>query len=763
MGTREVVRYSSRAFFFIAVVFIAASPLFWLHTQVSPAVVAASYENATLYQDVYPAFHYGFGRIRLGEVPLWNDKQLCGAPFQANPSCVVFQPLHLIFAFLPVQTAMALHGFTCLALAGLFFALFVRSLRTGYVPAALGGMAYAFSGAASAVAGHPSAVAALAWAPLLFWALRQYGDGFRHEKAALAGIAAGLLILSGAAAITAAFLLLAGLYALYLVFFSQRLDSWRPYRGRAVLHRVEGLVLIALVGLGLSAVQWAPTLVWAWSLENPLDVIFAPQIHGKVPGSVNDLLAHLITPRPGSLPQVGYLGAIVLLAVPAAFFHPRARRDVLFFAGVSALAVGAAALELPAPFHRGRLLFPLLFSLAALAALGYDRLMISGRVERPPRVWLPALIVVLCSGALLYATAAPSRGRVLVFLLLMAPVVLLRFRWVSVAAGVVTAAMMFADLTASGANTYTHPYQDAGSWYNRYTSSLRTAEEQALEARVVVSGHVLDFSLPSNTGMLFPLIDNADGLLPLTHEQTVWWRRLGRTETGAEPEKGRTGVSPQALSPFLLNYMAVRAVLAAPDGPLYAGQWARPGPPLREIKTDDAVRLFINQQALPRAYWTPAWRMAEGVASAADMLGNDRFPAGRMCVVDRDSPAYTQLAELLPPFQPRQDVPEPVMPPDVHCRIVSAQPERVVVQAGAPQPGVTVLSDTDMPGWRATMDGRPVPILRANGIFRGIATPSGPHEIVFEYRPLSYLAGLATSLATLTGLVLGGLIVLVRR
>ena len=763
MGSRDAVRYSFRAFFFLAVFFIAASPLFWLHTQVNPAVVAAGYENATLYQDVYPAFHYGFGRIRLGEVPLWNDKQLCGTPFQPNPSCVVFQPLHLIFAFLPVQTGMALHGFTCLALAGLFFALFVRSLGAGYLPAALGGVAYAFSGAASAVAGHPSAVAALAWAPLLFWALRQYGDEFRHENAALAGISAGLLILSGAAAIAAVFLLLGGLYALYLVFFSQSLDSWRPYRGRAVLHRVEGLVLIALVGLGLSAVQWAPTLVWAWSLDDPLGAIFAPQIHGKLPGSVNDLLAHIVTPRPGSLPQVGYLGAIVLLAVPAAFFHLRARRDVLFFAAVSALTVGAAVVELPAPFHRGHLLFPLLFSLAALAALGFDRLMISGDMDRPPRVGLPALVVVFCSGALLYATTAPSRGRVLVFLLLMAPVVLLRFRWVSVAAGVATAAVMFADLTASGANAYTHPYQDADSWYNRYSSSLRAAEEQALEARVVVSSHVLDFGLPSNTGMLFPLINNADGLLPLTHEQTVWWRRLGRTETGAEPEKGRTGVSPQALSPLLLNYMAVRAVLAAPDGPLYAGQWARPGPPLREVKTDDAVRLFVNQQALPRAYWTPAWRMAEGVASAADILSAEGFPAGRMCVVDRDSPGYPELAKLLPPFQPRADVPEPVMPLDVHCRIVSARPERVMVQAGAPQPGVTVLSDTNMAGWRATLDGRPVPILRVNGIFRGIATPAGPHEIVFEYRPLSYLAGLATSLATLAGLVLAGMIVLVRR
>lgn len=762
MLVREAPTYSPQAFFLLAVLFIVASPLFWLQTQVGPAVVSAAYENANLYQDVYPAFNYGFGRIRAGEMPLWNDKQLCGTPFQPNPSCVVFQPLHLIFAFLPVQKAMALHGFTCLALAGLFFALFGRSLGAGYIPSVLGGVAYAFSGAGSAAAGQPAAAAALAWAPLLFWALRQYGDGFRYDKAALAGLAAGLLILSGATAITAAFIVLAVLYALFLAFFPENFERWRPYRGRAVLHRAEGLILIGLVALGVSAVQWAPTLVWAMSLDHPVQALLTPNVQAHAPQSAYNLLAQIITPHPGHLPQIAYLGAIALLAAPAALFHLRARRHAAFFLAAGVLAVGGALAPLPEAFNRAILVFPLLFSLATLSALGFDRLLVPDGAKRPPRVWFPAGIVLICAGALLYAATAPSRGRVLVFLLLMAPVIVLRFRWVSVAGGLAVALVLFADLAASGANAYTHPYQDAQSWLQRYRGTIQAAEEHALDVRVVVSGHVLDFSLPSNTGMVFPLVRNAGGLLPLTHEQTVWWRRLGRTGSPGQVSR-HTGVSPQAAAPMLLNYMAVRAVLAAPDGPLYAGSWARPGPPLREVKTGDAVRLFVNEQALPRAYWRPAWQMAEGVAAAADVLADPEFPAETLCVVDRDSPGYAALSKLLPPFNPRLGAPPPGVPPDVRCRVLSERAERVAILTEAPQPGVAVLSDTYMPGWQATLDGQPAAILRVNGLFRGIATPPGAHEIVFEYRPLTYMAGLAVSLAALVLMTLAALAVLLRR
>jgi hypothetical protein len=68
-------------------------------------------------------------------------------------------------------------------------------------------------------------------------------------------------------------------------------------------------------------------------------------------------------------------------------------------------------------------------------------------------------------------------------------------------------------------------------------------------------------------------------------------------------------------------------------------------------------------------------------------------------------------------------------------------PDRIVVSAAGP--GTLVLSEVTYPGWRATLDGQPVPVLTVQGLWRAVTVPAGDHTIVFEFRPLSVYAGLA--------------------
>ena len=57
--------------------------------------------------------------------------------------------------------------------------------------------------------------------------------------------------------------------------------------------------------------------------------------------------------------------------------------------------------------------------------------------------------------------------------------------------------------------------------------------------------------------------------------------------------------------------------------------------------------------------------------------------------------------------------------------------------------------------WHATLDGREVPVLRANQIFRAVYAEPGQHVITYRYRQRGLLAGML--ITAITALVLVGL------
>ncbi|MEP7284946.1 MAG: YfhO family protein, partial [Chloroflexota bacterium] len=59
--------------------------------------------------------------------------------------------------------------------------------------------------------------------------------------------------------------------------------------------------------------------------------------------------------------------------------------------------------------------------------------------------------------------------------------------------------------------------------------------------------------------------------------------------------------------------------------------------------------------------------------------------------------------------------------------------------------GLMVLSDQYYPGWQASIDGKPVDTIRTLTIFRGVCVPAGDHIVRFDYRPLSFYAGIVIS------------------
>ncbi|MEM9777719.1 MAG: YfhO family protein, partial [Chloroflexota bacterium] len=65
------------------------------------------------------------------------------------------------------------------------------------------------------------------------------------------------------------------------------------------------------------------------------------------------------------------------------------------------------------------------------------------------------------------------------------------------------------------------------------------------------------------------------------------------------------------------------------------------------------------------------------------------------------------------------------------------------------EPRLLVLTDTNYPGWSATVNGEAAEIIELDGLLMGVELPVGEHDVVFEYRPQTFQIGFIITLITL--------------
>jgi hypothetical protein len=60
-------------------------------------------------------------------------------------------------------------------------------------------------------------------------------------------------------------------------------------------------------------------------------------------------------------------------------------------------------------------------------------------------------------------------------------------------------------------------------------------------------------------------------------------------------------------------------------------------------------------------------------------------------------------------------------------------PDRLALEVDTSADGLLVLSEAYHPYWRATVDGRPAPVLQVDGALRGVPLPAGRHKVVLTF------------------------------
>lgn len=75
--------------------------------------------------------------------------------------------------------------------------------------------------------------------------------------------------------------------------------------------------------------------------------------------------------------------------------------------------------------------------------------------------------------------------------------------------------------------------------------------------------------------------------------------------------------------------------------------------------------------------------------------------------------------------------------PDDHSKvqITAYDADGLSLKASLAAPGLLVIGDVDYPGWQAEVDGRPSPIVRTDGIVRGVPLPPGEHVVSMQFVP----------------------------
>ena len=694
-------------------------------------------------QFAFPVAYYHREAFWRGELPLWNPLSCCGIPFLAQWNTLTLYPLSLVYLLLPFPWSMGMFSLLHLFLGGLGMYFLAHRWTAHRLAAALGGLVFGFNGMTWYGLIWPHITAGMAWMP---WVVLAVERAWRLGGPWLLGAVAlaDLQLLSGGAEVIVLTWLVLGVLWLREIWTGEIPRKRLVWRVLAIGCLAAGLAAVQLLpfiellthsqrttGYGDSAMGVMPLVGWGNYLIPVFHCLRNPQ--------------GLYVP-PNHWTGSYYLGVgIVPLAVWAVWRARTPRVWILFglagFGLLMALGGKGPLYDLVTrllPFL-GLLRFPVkyvilaTFTVPLLAAIG-----LAGLLELPAtrrgEEWRRARWVVLgllgCMGLILLyawnlplapgdlAASAKSAGLRLVFLVLVAGLIgqLCRGGWPRAVPWLQVALLVVA---WSDIRTHNHlelsPTLPAGLFEPQAIRRVLGwgRELEAGERRVMQSPDAYwkllayayaNLELDTKSRRLSQFLDynlldgvpKVDGFYSLSlREFTRLNERLYGSTNAAAGLKDFLGVSFTSHPSNILDWVSRPSALPL----VTAGQ----------------APVFADDAAILDGLFSDRFDPLQSVYLSAAL----RNVAGSI---------LTSKARVTPSFY-------------------SAREWSFDVEAQAP--ALVVIAQAHYPNWRATVDGHPVPLWRANYAFQALAVPSGQHRVTLRYADHGLRAGAMVSIIAL--------------